>query len=334
MTKKCKRCGQGLGRQYIRAGEALFHPSCFTCKHCRQAIQGDYAEHKGWAYHPACSPRRKQPSSPPAAPSPTEPSTPLICRICQQPITGKYRYNHWGEQVHTEHQGHPSHACSVCARFLSVHTQHGIQHADGRVVCGLCQVTAVETPASVQGSRQRVLAHLQQAGFGYIPDYLAIVLSDQKRLNQMLGKSQHTNSQGLTKTLEKTVDGVLAYREHRIFILTGLPRLLFEGVLAHELLHVWLNEHPETRQRSPQEIEGFCNLGTALIYEDNTPLAHYLLQRMHESADPIYGEGFRQQHQRLQQLGWVGLRQEMLRPAPALKQTFQKVDRWLNKFGL
>lgn len=334
MPRKCKRCGQELGRQYIRAGSSLFHPRCFTCKHCQQPIQGDYAEHKGWAYHPACSPRGRQ--TPPSAPArPPVPDTPLMCDICQERISGTYRYNHWGEHVHPEHQGHKVHQCSACARFLSAKTQQGLQYGDGRIICGLCQVTAVDMPASVQSSRQRVLSLLQQAGFGYIPDYLAIVLSDQKRLNQMLGKSQHTNSQGLTKTLEKTVEGMLAYREHRIFILNGLPRLLFEGVLAHELLHVWLNEHPETRQRSPTEIEGFCNLATALVYQqENTPLAQYHLQRMHESSDPIYGEGFRQQNQRLQQLGWEGLRQWMQRPAPALKQTFQKVDRWLNKFGL
>lgn len=334
MSKKCKRCGQNLGSQYIRAGQSLFHPACFTCKHCQQPISGDYAEHKGWAYHPTCSPRRPQ-QTPPSAPQPQTQQAPLFCTICQHEISGKYRYNHWGEHVHLEHQGHPSLQCSACGHFVSSKTQQGIRYSDGRVICGLCQVTAVQDAAAIAPSRQRVLAQLHHAGFGYIPDYLAIVLSDQQRLNQILGKHQHTNSQGLTKTLEKTVDGTLAYREHRIFILTGLPRLLFEGVLAHELLHVWLNEHPESRLRSAQEIEGFCNLGTALIYQqENTPLSQHLLQRMHESQDPIYGEGFRQQQQRLQQLGWEGLRQWMLRPAPALQQTFQKVDRWLNKFGL
>lgn len=332
MHKKCKRCGQNLGKQYIRAGQSLFHPHCFTCKHCQQPISGDYAEHKGWAYHPTCSPRKKQPPPPPVPP--TEPQN-LICTLCQEKISGKYRYNHWGEYVHLQHQGQAVQQCSACGHFLSAKTQQGVRYADGRVICGLCQVTAVQDTNAINPSRHRVLAQLQQAGFGYIPDYLAIVLSDQQRLNQILGKSQHTNSHGLTKTLEKTIDGVLAYREHRIFILTGLPRLRFEGVLAHELLHVWLNEHPETRSRSTLEIEGFCNLGTALVYQqDNTPLAQYLLQRMSESPDPVYGEGFRQQQQRLQQLGWEGLRQWMLRPAPALQQTFQKVDRWLNKFGL
>ena len=52
--------------------------------------------------------------------------------------------------------------------------------------------------------------------------------------------------------------------EHEITLLTGLPRLQFCGVLAHELLHVWLNE--ANLQPPTQLMEGFCNLGSHIVY--------------------------------------------------------------------
>lgn len=261
-------------------------------------------------------------------------TNPLFCSVCQGELTGKYLYNHWGENAHPQHQGHKTHQCSTCHRFLSSSTQQGLQYGDGRIICGLCQITAITEADSIAHSRHRVINTLKSVGFEYIPDYISITLSDQRRLNQRLKKSSHANSYGLTKTVEKSVNGEMQYREHSIFVLYGLPRLVFEGVLAHEFLHVWLNEHPNTRERSPQEIEGFCNLATALVYQqEETPLSLYLQQRMHEDTDPVYGGGYRLQNQRLLQSGWEVLRSQMQRPAP-LKNALKTVDRWLDRFHL
>lgn len=261
-------------------------------------------------------------------------STSLFCSVCQGELTGKYLYNHWGENVHPQHQGNPTHSCSACHRFLSSATQHGLQYGDGRIICGLCQITAITEPNSIVHSRQRVINTLKAVGFKYIPDYISITLSNQRRLNQRLKKSSHANSHGLTQTIEKSVEGIVHHREHSIFILYGLPRLVFEGVLAHEFLHVWLNEQPNTRERSPQEIEGFCNLATALVYQqEQTPLSFYLQKRMYENSDKVYGEGYRLQNQRLVHMGWEALRTEMQRPAP-FKKALKIMDRWLDRFNL
>ncbi len=260
-------------------------------------------------------------------------SDPLFCAVCHQQITGKYLYNHWQETVHVKHQGVKTAQCSTCARFISGATQNGIRYGDGRVVCGICQVTAVTEEQKVEHARRRVLEMLTGAGFDYIPDYIAVTLTDQRRLQQKLGR--HGNSYGLTKTLEKKENGVLVYREHSIFVLYGLPRLVFEGVLAHELLHVWLNERPESRERTPAEVEGFCNLASALIYgQEQTPMAQYLLERLHSDPDPVYGDGYRQQQAFVQRHGWQAMREHMLRPAAPLKQMYNKLDGFLNRFNL
>jgi hypothetical protein len=334
MHKKCHQCGLAAGKQYIRAEGLIFHPDCFQCKHCHQRVQGEYVVRQGFVYHPACAPGLLKKIEPLPVSPPTQVTKPLFCTVCQGQLTGKYLYNHWGETAHPQHQGKTTHQCSTCHRFLSATTQQGIQYGDGRIVCGLCQMTAVTAPDAVEPSRRRVLQMLNTVGFSYIPDYLSIILSDQRRLNQSLKKRAHANSHGLTKTVEKSVNGVVQYREHSIFILYGLPRIVFEGVLAHELLHVWLNEQPNTRERTPQEIEGFCNLGTACMYQqEDTPLSHYLLERMHKDTDAVYGEGYRMQHQRLTQIGWDKLREQMQRPAP-FKNALKTVDRWLDRFNL
>ena len=214
MHKKCHQCGLAAGKQYIRAEGLIFHPHCFRCKHCQQTVQGEYVVRQGFVYHPACAPGLLKKTAPlprhSPAPELSVPST-LFCTVCQGELTGKYLYNHWGETAHAQHQGQKTHQCSACHRFLSAATQQGLQYGDGRILCGLCQITAITDTSSIAPSRQRVLQSLSSAGFAYIPDYISITLSDQRRLNQTLNKRSHANSHGLTKTVEKSVNGVLQY---------------------------------------------------------------------------------------------------------------------------
>lgn len=334
MHKKCHQCGLAIGKQYMLAEDRVFHLDCFLCKHCHQKVHGEYLIRKGFVYHPNCTPGLLIKKAAPLPTPFTQDSPPLFCSVCQGELTGKYLYNPWGEAVHPQHQGKKTHQCSACHRFLSSSTQQGLQYGDGRILCGLCQITAITEQTAIAHSQQRVIKILKAVGFEYIPDYISITLSDQRRLNQYLKKKPHANSHGLTKTVEKSVNGVLKYREHSIFILYGLPRLIFEGVLAHELLHVWLNERANTRERSAQEIEGFCNLATALVYQEKeTPLSIYLRQRMHEDPDTVYGDGYRLQQQRLTQIGWEALRSHIQRPAP-FKKAFKSMDQWLDRFNL
>ena len=49
-----------------------------------------------------------------------------------------------------------------------------------------------------------------------------------------------------------------------IYILNNLPKTQFEAILAHELLHIWLYKKSIFLDNST--MEGFCNLGSYLIY--------------------------------------------------------------------
>ncbi|MBF0106687.1 MAG: protein DA1 [Deltaproteobacteria bacterium] len=64
-------------------------------------------------------------------------------------------------------------------------------------------------------------------------------------------------------------------QRHQIFILYGLPKIEFAGVLAHEFIHVWQNEN--NFKLSPMHAEGLCNLASYWIYlEDSSDFAQYL----------------------------------------------------------
>ena len=64
----------------------------------------------------------------------------------------------------------------------------------------------------------------------------------------------------------------------------GLPKIEFEAVLAHELLHVWINHNKI--DLSFEEEEGFCNLGRYLIYNnDQTHFSNIHLKAMEKNQD-------------------------------------------------
>jgi hypothetical protein len=69
---------------------------------------------------------------------------------------------------------------------------------------------------------------------------------------------------GLAQTA-KTIGVFGSHCKHTIYIFDYLPKIKFAGVLAHEMLHVWQNE--KGIALSPMRTEGFCNLGSYVVYE-------------------------------------------------------------------
>ena len=78
-----------------------------------------------------------------------------------------------------------------------------------------------------------------------------------------------------------------------IAVLQGLPAVLFQGVTAHELGHVWLIVHGIQGLPGWSE-EGFCEyLSHRYYYDLNTPEGRYHAICIENNPDPVYGEGFR-----------------------------------------
>ena len=100
------------------------------------------------------------------------------------------------------------------------------------------------------------------------------------------------------------------FHEYQIYILDRLPTIEFEAVLAHEYLHVWL--YNNNINLPPAQREGFCNLASAYLYEQNgSKLSQIHLNSMNTNSDPNYGEGYRKMKILLEKKGWKSLLQTL-----------------------
>jgi hypothetical protein len=111
------------------------------------------------------------------------------------------------------------------------------------------------------------------------------------------------------ETLGLTISRIAIGKEkHEIQILYGLPILLSTGIIAHELLHSWLNRNglrPE-----PAICEGLCELGAGLVYKrSNTSFGEFLFQKLERNTLTIYREGFKIMKNILETNGWQTVRE-------------------------
>ena len=288
----CAHCRGLLGEKWTVFKGKKYHPDCYKkyvqprCGECGLTILGEYTEDQDGVYHVECYKQRKLPR----------------CDVCLQPIEGDYVKDLWGNISHTSHNGKPYKMCSSCSVIVSGRTSKGgFLYSDGRVVCGRCRANAVFHPSSVAHLTHTVIDTLARSGFGDFPDNVTVTLVDLHSMKSKSGSDKKT-TKGFTRTSKTSVGSFTLYSSHEIFILYGLPELEFKGVLAHELIHAWLNARKITLSR--KETEGFCNIGSMLVYRHHdTPLAAALLDNMQNDPDPIYGDGYRSMLKRLEQNG-------------------------------
>jgi hypothetical protein len=292
----CKKCGKLLADRWIEYEGAKYHPHClkFTCAICGETIMGEYTYDKDGKYHKRCFIERNS----------------LRCSICERPIVGKYIKDNWGNRSHLSHGSEGVHTCDYCGRIVSYPTSNGgYKYSDGRIVCGICKLTAVENDGRIRDSLNRVIRILSSAPASIrdIPPRIPVQLVDRANLRRLGGSRLTEYGEGITVSKVTYRDKTRIKTDYRIYILFGIPRLEFEAVLAHELLHAWLIENHSTL--SKKETEGFCDLGSALIYQaDGSKLAEMLLKRMEERTDRIYGKGYRKMNAKLKKLGWKRLK--------------------------
>jgi len=230
------------------------------------------------------------------------PKTPN-CTICLQPLQGEFSVDAWGNTFHSRHENEGV-FCFSCSRIISEGvTQGGYIYSDGRHLCSLCQTSVVKEDSVIQNSYHSVLTQLESVGLRNIPKKIPIELVNLHQLNNNSGNLAHAKLKGFTRMELLNISKKNQTRTYQMFLLNGLPQIEFEAVLAHELLHVWLYE--QNAVLSLEKTEGFCNLGSSLIYEnDSTQFSRIHLQALGSEPDPIYGGGFRSMKSRLDKLGW------------------------------
>ena len=79
---------------------------------------------------------------------------------------------------------------------------------------------------------------------------------------------------------------------HAIYVLTGMPLILTESTIAHELMHAWLNEN--TKDNHPDWVrEGSCNYISYLYLKSlNLSETSDFITMLEKDASPVYGKGF------------------------------------------
>lgn len=292
----CDHCGQLLDEKWKVFNGKKFHPECFKksiqpkCAICGLSIVGDYTEDSEGIYHIACYKNKKLPR----------------CDVCQAPIEGKYIEDLWGNISHEYHDGKSYNLCSSCSVIISKRTSKGgYEYSDGRLICGVCRESAVFHMTVVDQLIKSIKMLLKTTGMDSLPEKINVSLVDFDTMKKKSG-SDNKNTKGFTKSSVMSIRSLNISSKHDIFILYGLPELEFKGVLAHELMHVWLND--QGISLTQRETEGFCNLGSMLVYQnDQSKLASILLENLARDPDPAYGDGYRWMLNKLEQKGWGDL---------------------------
>ena len=212
--------------------------------------------------------------------------TPDRCVICDKPLLGSCRVDKWGQKVCVDHELLFCTCCGRITRPADVHLP------DGRNVCSFCIGRTVRKPEHIEWVYSRV-QDIFERNFLTLPGKIPEEIVTSEQMLSHYSKPTHTGTvpSGLTVSGGVALFGMPM--KHKVYMLDYQHKVLFGGVLAHELLHVWQNEH--RIKLPPHYSEGFCNLGSYLFYKyiDNE-LSQQHAQWMLENPDPIYGDGFRQ----------------------------------------
>lgn len=304
----CPKCKKVVAWDAVFHGGKYYHKSCFVCSYCGHKLTGTVATYNGQPYHPECNPASGKQVCAYCRKAITGASYILAgkhyhqdcyhkhiekkCCVCCKPIGNcTYTYDSWGNYAHITHGKSQTQFCFSCGRILATGAKAIGSKAQ---ICSVCASSSVTTSSQVEDCRKKVFAVFKSLGITGIPEDIPVELKSTDLMGGALGRIRYSVSRNRK------------FADFSIEMTFGLPELHFRGVLAHEMLHSWLVLYG--REVTDDECEGFCNLGSGFVYQkEDTAFAKYLLKRLYENADKIYGEGYRLQKERYEKLGWKGL---------------------------
>lgn len=211
---------------------------------------------------------------------------PHKCAICGEVIFDAYRQNKWGQYIHASHEVQ---MCCSCQRFVLPSDQH---LPFNRHICSHCIGKVVRKPEHVKWVYDRIQVIFHNKGLD-LPENIPVEVVDAAHIARM-ANDHIINPLRYGLTVSARANGFFSSKmSHHVYIIDYLHKVIFGGTLAHELLHVWQNEH--NIKLPPQYCEGFCNLGSYLLYTSlDNDMTQVLTESMMQNPDPIYGDGFRE----------------------------------------
>lgn len=233
----------------------------------------------------------------------------IKCVVCKQTIIGEYTIDSWGNTAHKSHNNRPTEFCNSCYRVIEESPIFKSKALlDGRKLCFQCSLTKVESLAVAQKSFKEIKDIYSKFKLLNIPDGVKLQLVSLPEIKRV-AKTTSNSIRGLTTTQYTVLMNHRKY-SYSIYVLNSLPKLEFEAVLAHEMLHVFLIENNITLPH--HKMEGFCNLGSYLIYaRDRSKHGQVMLAHMEKNPDHAYGVTFREMKSILLKFGWRELIQKI-----------------------
>lgn len=309
----CASCRQAITSTYVQWGRQMFHPQHFLCAACDRPIGSKgYVPYQGKPYHQPCYAEAFAERCGICA-------KPLVgryipkdgksyheacyqqalaekCSVCGVGITGRYLVDPWGNTYHEEHRKQAPN-CEYCGRIIAARTSAGgYTYQDQRHVCGICYRTQVSGEGVAQPLVEAVRERMAEWGLDVPPEAAPVLLVDRATLRKLLRRTGHPggpNVNGFTSVLTEKQGHTITKREMAVYVLFGMPREIFEGTVAHELTHVWINLH-NGRRLDPAFEEGSCNYMKYLWHDQSeSELAPFAIKAMQQDQDPAYGAGFR-----------------------------------------
>ncbi len=238
------------------------------------------------------------------------------CAACSKSFRGgdRFQLDQWGTLAHVTHVTQMF-DCGSCGRLFPRRGASRDQiYPDNRVACRVCRDDAILDLEELKSLRNEVTVILESVGIARPGGAVELKLVSKRELDNE-AKRIHVggNLKGLTVSRFRTVSSKKGSETtffHAVYVLFGLPKSEIRSVIAHELMHVWLNER---QVEAPADvIEGFCNLGSDhVLRQDTTRVAWILMDNMKTNPSPAYGGGYRKMIARLGQVGWPRILAEM-----------------------
>lgn len=158
---------------------------------------------------------------------------------------------------------------------------------DQRSICGECAADAVDSGRESRRIMVRVADMLKRHAINVELRRVTVTLVDQSAL------AGSGTTMGLTRSHWTTRWGKRKFERATIRVLSHLSEPLFESVVAHELVHVWVAQN-FNRNLKPCKEEGACQLASDLVLAENADQrAAYFRKKLMINPDPVYGECFR-----------------------------------------
>lgn len=274
-TAKCSYCNKLIlkGKYVVTEDGRTFHRKCYQkapkCGLCQSPLGDDSVEINNRRYHRNCY------------------ENAVKCDVCNDPIFGKYQIDIYGRNICSKHLHHEK--CSVC-EFPQISKRLN----DGRGLCDRCSKSAIYNESLASRLFQKVRQDLVKELGLKIDHDIEFQLIGRDKLNQldnkaspsMLGKFlRQTKTLNIPLIGSKTID-----EQFTIYILYGLPKKLFQSVVAHELTHAWQALNC-SQEQSTELKEGTAEL-VAFLYLQNRN-EQIWMDRIENNEENLYRENFK-----------------------------------------